>query len=146
MKSTEFGTPTPQPETAPNDKIVHWEEFRKKADDLRWQQFSVAEKFFDAFINLPVKIGLFVRQAFGEAYEMVVKKIDKRAGHVFQDKLSGDLYIDRVIAEDEIKYTERHGLGKKFQAKAARLSRQAFDECRDFSVLKRIGQLRPTPL
>ncbi len=124
------------------DKVVNFDEYRFKKQDLLWEQSTVAEKLFEAFVNFPHSMMLFVRRGFGEAYDFL-KKGKEPEGTMYTDFLSGDLYLDRASVKSDIDYGVKHGLGAKFQAKAARVAQQAFDECKDFSVLVKTGQLKP---
>jgi hypothetical protein len=136
-------------QTAFNDKaqkIVNWEELRHRRQDIFWQEMTLGEKLFEAFVDVPYKMGLFVRQALGEAYEMLKRKPgEPEPVRGYADTLSNDIYIPKATFDAETAYALKHGLNKKFQERAAKLSQKAFDECRDFSVLKKTGQLRPFP-
>ena len=130
--------------SAPDDqKIVNFDEYRKRIDDLRWTQMSVGEKMFDAFVNTPYNVVLYVRRGFAEGWQMMTKGPDPKNGNTYIDSLGGGVFLDRAAAEADNRYALKHGLSKKFQEKAVRLSREAFDACRDFSVIKKTGQLRP---
>ncbi len=125
-------------------KIVNFDEYRKRIDDLRWTQMSFGEKLFDAFVNTPYNMVLFVRRGISEGIQTIFKGNDPaETGASYVDRLNGDVYLDRAAAECDNRYALGHGLSKKFQEKAVRIARQAFDDCRDFSVLKRTGQLAP---
>lgn len=129
-------------------KIVNAQEWYNRRADLFWQELSVGEKLFQAFIDTPHKAYLFVRQGIEEAVDGVKRDWRKEAPapvRGYDDALSGDVYIPQSTIATENAYAQKHGLSKKFQEKAARISQRAFDECRDFSVLKKIGQLRPIP-
>lgn len=126
-----------------DDKIVNFDEYRKRIDDLRWTQMSVGEKIFDAFVNTPYNMALYVRRGLSESWQMMTKGPDPKGGTAYVDSLGGGIFLDRAAAEADNAYALKHGLSKKFQEKAVRLSREAFDACTDFSVIKKIGQLRP---
>jgi hypothetical protein len=127
----------------PDDKIVNFDEYRKRIDDLRWTQMSVGEKMFDAFVNTPYNMALYVRRGLAEGWQMMTKGPDPKNGRAYVDSLGGGIFLDRAAAEADNTYALKHGLSKKFQEKAVRLSREAFDACKDFSVIKKTGQLRP---
>ncbi|MDE1152754.1 MAG: hypothetical protein PW788_09480 [Micavibrio sp.] len=122
------------------NKVVNFDELREKKFDVMWKNFTVKEKLFDAFINTPYNMFLFVRRGMEEAYQTIRGREQDRGG-VYTDKISGDLFLDRASVDSDVQYALKHGLGKKFQEKAARLAYQAFDESRDFSVLVKSGQL-----
>jgi hypothetical protein len=125
------------------DKIVSFDEYRKRVDDLRWTQMGFGEKLFDAFVNTPYNMALYVRRGFAEGWQMITKGRDPQSGMAYVDRLGGGVFLDRAAAEADNLYALKHGLSKKFQEKAVRLSREAFDACADFSVIKKIGQLQP---
>jgi len=122
-------------------KIVNFDEMREKKFDIMWKNMTVGEKLFDAFINTPYNMFLFVRRGMEEAYAHIRGR-EQNTGSYYTDRLSGDLYLDRAMMEGDVAYAMKHGLNKKFQEKAAKLTHQAFDESRDFSVLVRSGQLK----
>lgn len=126
-----------------DDKIVSFDEYRKRVDDLRWTQMSFGEKLFDAFVNTPYNIALYVRRGCAESWQMITKGPDPQNGMAYVDRLGSGVYLDRAAAEADNAYALKHGLSKKFQEKAVRLSREAFDACADFSVIKKSGQLQP---
>lgn len=133
----------PQADAA-DSKIVNFDEYRKRIDDLRWTQMNIGEKLFDAFVNTPYNMFLYVRRGLSESARIIFKGPDAvDNGKAYVDRLGGGVYLDRAAAESDNRYALCHGLSKKFQEKAVRLARQAFDECTDFSVLKRTGQLAP---
>lgn len=126
-----------------SEKLVNFDEYYDRARDLRAKELSVGEKLFDAFVNTPYNMMLYVRRGISEAWQEIVtgKRGDDAA--VYLDRLNGDTYMNRAAVEADNAYALDHGLSAKFQAKAARIATKAFDECRDFSVLAKIGQLQP---
>lgn len=129
--------------TSATEKLVNFDEYYDRTRDLRAKEMSVGEKLFDAFVNTPYNMMLFVRRGVSEAWQELVKgKTDDKPA-VFIDRLNGGTYLNRAAVDADNAYAQGHGLSAKFQAKAARIATQAFDECRDFSVLARTGQLRP---
>lgn len=129
------------------DKVVNWDEYQKKKLDLEWEQFTWQEMLFQAFVDAPSRIGLWVGRAFGEAKDQVMRKPrDEDAGHSYYDSLQndvrGDIYFDRKNLESDLAFFQKHGLGKKFQEKSAAIARQAFDESRDFSTMVKTGQFK----
>ena len=130
------------PFNAAAEKVVNFDEYRFKKQDMLWDQSTLGERLFEAFVNFPHSMMLFVRRGFGEAYDFLKNKKEP-VGTMYTDTLSGDLYLDRTCVKSDIDYAVKHGLGAKFQAKAARVAQQAFDECRDFSMLVKTGQLKP---
>ncbi|MDP2205793.1 MAG: hypothetical protein Q8K65_05745 [Alphaproteobacteria bacterium] len=126
-----------------DDKIVNFDEYRKRIDDLRWTQMTAGERIFDAFVNTPYNMALYVRRGLSEGWQLMTKGPDPKNGTAYVDSLGGGIFLDRAAAEADNTYALKHGLSKKFQEKAVRLSREAFDACRDFSVIKKTGQLRP---
>lgn len=125
------------------EKLVNFDEYYDRARDLRAQELTIGEKLFDAFVNTPYNMMLYVRRGVSEAWQQIVKgKTDDNAA-VYIDRLNGDTYMNRAAIDADNNYALDHGLSAKFQAKAARIATKAFDECRDFSVLAKIGQLQP---
>ncbi|MBI1214849.1 MAG: hypothetical protein GC185_03405 [Alphaproteobacteria bacterium] len=136
------------------EKIVNWDEYRRNRDELYWKRMTWKEKLFEAFVDTPYSVYLFIRRGMGEAWEMAREANSRRESdgpapekepNAYEDFLSGDIYVPRHAFESDIAYALEHGLSKKFQQRAAAISREAFDKCRDFKVLKDIGQLRPFP-
>lgn len=129
------------------EKIVNWEEWRNRREELYWQQLGIGEKLFQAFVDTPHKMYHFVRQSLVEAAQEIKRNWGKDNTPApvrgYEDILSGDVYISRTSMEAETAYALKNGLSKKFQEKSANIARQAFEESRDFSVLKKNGQLRP---
>jgi len=124
-------------------KVVDFDELRERQFDLYWQQMSVKERLFDALVNTPWNMWLFVRRGFSEGIDMMRGRPEPDDGKFFYDRLNDrSLYIDRAKWESEVVYKTRHGLGGAFQQKAAKLSMQAFDDCRDYSMLVKSGQLK----
>lgn len=130
-------------ENGATEKLVNFDEYYDRARDLRAKEMGIAEKLFDAFVNTPYNMMLYVRRGVSEAWQQVVKGRTDDKTAVFIDRLNGGTYLNRAAVEADNDYALKHGLSAKFQAKAARLASQAFDECRDFSVLAKIGQLQP---
>jgi len=125
------------------DKVVNFDEVRERQFDLYFKNLSVKDQLFDAFINTPFNMWLFVRRGMREGMDLLLRRPEKDEGTFYYDRLDDrTLYMDRAKFESELFYKTRHGLGKKFQARAAALSLQAFDEARDFSVLVKTGQLK----
>lgn len=124
-------------------KVVNFDELRERQFDLYWKNMSVAERLFDAAVNTPWNMWLFVRRGFSEGMDMLRGRPAADDGTFFYDRLDDrNLFLDREKWESEVGYKTRHGLGQQFQQKAAKLSMQAFDDCRDFSMLVRAGQLK----
>lgn len=126
-------------------KVVDWDEFRIKKLDIEMKQFSLIDHLFEGFVDFPSKAFLWVRRSFGEAAaQMRGRPID--AGGLYFDMLNpstyGATYFDREALESDLAYFGRHGISGKFQEKSAAIARQAFDECRDFSILVQTGQLQ----
>lgn len=129
-------------EEAPQ-KIVKYDEYFDRMQDLRARSFRFTEGLFDAFVNTPYNMMLYVRRGLADGWRFMTNTQKDDQGTAYIDRLNGGLFIDRAAMESDNAYALRHGLSKRFQEKAARLSRQAFDECRDFSALRRSGQLEP---
>lgn len=133
-------TPSAEPCT---EKVVNWEKVHFKKYELQDQQFTLAEKLFDGLVNMPYNMFLFVRRSVSEAAASLFKKpSESRAGNAYECAFSGDVYLDKTCFQSDVDYALKHGLCKKFQEKAAKISQQAFDECKDFGVLVESGQLR----
>jgi hypothetical protein len=123
-------------------KIVSFDEYRRRSDDLHWAQMSFGEKLFDAFVNVPYNMILYVRRGFEESWQTIRGRAPE-SGTTYVDGIGGGVFLDRAAAEADHAYALQHGLSKKFQEKSVRLSREAFDACADFSVIKKSGQLQP---
>ena len=133
-------TPPAEPCT---EKVVNWENLHFKKYELQDKQFTIAEKLFDGLINMPYNMFLFVRRSVSEAISALRKKpSESRAGNAYECALSGEVYLDKTCFDSDVNYALKHGLCKKFQEKSARISQQAFNECKDFGVLVNSGQLR----
>lgn len=129
--------------TGATEKLVNFDEHYDRVRDLRAKELSVGEKLFDAFVNTPYNMMLYVRRGVGEAWQEMVKgKTDEKAA-AYIDRLNGGTYMNRAAVDADNRYALDHGLSATFQAKAARIATQAFDQCRDFSVLAKTGQLQP---
>ena len=127
----------------PYEKLVDWNEMRRREDDLIWQQTSFGEKMFTAFVAVPYNMFLYVRRGIGETIDFLKSGGPKEtAAAAYEDRLSDNIYINRAMVESDINYNKKHGLSKTFQEKAAKIKQQAFDESRDFGVLLQTGQLR----
>lgn len=129
------------------DKVVNWDEYKKKKLDLEWEQFTWKDHLFQVFVDAPSRVGLWVCRAFGEAKDAVMgKPRPEDAGHAYYNSLQsgypGDIYVDKKNLEADLAFFQKHGLGKKFQEKSAAIARQAFEESRDFSVLVKTGQFK----
>lgn len=129
---------------APAQKIVDWDEFRGKKLDIENKQLSIREMLFEGFVDAPYRALLWMRRGFGEAFDKVRGKPDpENTGDYYYNVLSHrEVYFDRAKMEDDLSYFRKHGVSAKFQEKSAAIARQAFDECRDFSVLVETGQLQ----
>lgn len=129
------------------EKLVELDELRKREWDLREKEFTFTEKLFEACVDFPHKVWLFLRRGIGEGFDLIRgRDTEDKNAHLFEDKLSDRLFINRAMLEDDVSYNLRHGLKHSFQAKAADLRRRAFDECQDFGFLihtKQLLQLRP---
>lgn len=133
-------TPPSEPCT---EKVVNWETMHFKKYELQDKQFTLAEKIFDGLINTPYNMFLFVRRSISEAVAGLLKKpSDSRVGNAYECAITGEVYLDKTCFQSDVTYALKHGLCKKFQEKAAKISHQAFDECKDFGVLVNSGQLR----
>jgi hypothetical protein len=125
-------------------KVVDWDEFRSKKLALENKQFTVGDMLFEGFVDAPYRGMLWVRRGFAEAFDAVRRRsTPNNAGSYYFNTLSGrETYFDREKLESDLVYFQRHGLGGRFQEKSAAIARQAFEECRDFSVLVETGQLQ----
>lgn len=121
-------------------KVVNWDEYQKKKLDLEWKEFTWPEKLFQAFVDAPSRMALWVGRAFGEAKDQVMRKPrPENAGHTYYDSLQnavrGDIYFDRDNLESDLTFFQKYGPGKAFQEKSANIARKAFEESQDFSFL-----------
>lgn len=128
------------------EKIVNTDEFQKIRDDLEWKQLNWKEKLFQAFVEQPYRAVLWVRRGFSEAYAQLTGK-EKEPGNYYLDKLEKSspraaTYMDRAMFEGDVAYFLKNGLSRTFQEKSANIAHEAFDKARDFSMLKRTGQLQ----
>ncbi len=126
-------------------KIVDWDEYKAKKTDIEMKQFTLADHLFEAFVDFPSKAFLWMRRGFGEAAAEIRGRPVEAGGYYFDtlnQSASSAVYFDRDALESDLAYFARHGISGKFQAKAAAISRQAFDACRDFSGLIETGQLQ----
>ncbi len=129
------------------EKIVNTDEYRRIREDLEWKQMNWKEKLFQAFVEQPYRATLWVRRGVSEAIDQIKGKPQVEGNYYF-DKLEansprGTTYMDRTTFEGDVAYFQQHGLSKSFQEKSARIATEAFDKARDFSVLKKTGQLQP---
>jgi hypothetical protein len=126
-------------------KIVDWDEYKAKKTAIEMKQFSLGDHLFEAFVDFPSKAFLWMRRGFGEAADQIRGRPAEASGYYYDtlnQSAHSTLYFDRDMLESDLAYFARHGISGKFQAKAAAISRQAFDECRDFSCLVEAGQLQ----
>lgn len=124
------------------EKLVEYNELRRREMDLRWDEMNLGEKLFEAFVDFPHKAYLFCQRSIGEAVDFLRRKepADKNAA-VYGDRFSDNVYLNRAMMESDNAYHLRHGLSHAFQEKAADIRRRAFDECRNFGILQKTGQL-----
>lgn len=125
-------------------KVVDWDEFHGKKLTLENKQLTIGEKLFEGFVEAPYRGFLWVRRGLSEAVDVMRRKPEpENIGNYYYDVLSHrETYFDRDKLEDDLKYFQRHGLSTKFQEKSSAIARQAFDECRDFSLLVETGQFQ----
>lgn len=132
------------------EKLVDYDELRQREWRLRDKEFTFTEKLFEAFVDFPHKAWLFVQRSLGEGFDLIRgRDTENKNAHLFEDKLSDRLFMNRCMMEDDLSYNLRHGLKHHFQEKAADLRRRAFDECQDYGFLihtKQLLQLRPASL
>lgn len=133
----------PHRKEATREKLVNYDELRRREMDLRWREMSLGEKLFESFVDFPHKVYLFVQRGIGETVDFLrgVALADEKAA-AYEDKLSDNIYLNRAMMESDNRYNLRHGLRHSFQEKAADMRRRAFDDCDDFGVLLQTGQLR----
>lgn len=132
----------PHAQAAKPEKLVDFDELRNREGRLREKEFNWTEKLFEAFVDFPHKVWLFVRRGVGEGIELLRgRDTEDKNAYVFEDKLSDRVFMNRTMMESDISYNLRHGLKHSFQQKAADMRRRAFDECRDFGFLRHTGQL-----
>src|SRR6218665_189557 len=109
------------------EKLVNFDEYYDRSRNLRAQELSAAEKLFDAFVNTPYNMMLYVRRGVSEAWQELTKgKTDDKTA-VYIDRLNGGTYLNRAAVDADNGYALAHGLSAKFQAKAARIATRAFD-------------------
>ncbi len=68
--------PGAAPDAAANsatEKLVNFDEYYNRSRDLRAKELSVGEKLFDAFVNTPYNMMLYVRRGVSEAWQELVK-------------------------------------------------------------------------
>jgi len=125
------------------EKLVDFNELRNRDWDLRWKEFSLQEKLFEAFVDLPHKMWLYVRRGVTEAVDFLRGRDneDKKAA-AYEDVLSGRVFLNHAMIESDLSYHLRHGIKQSFQEKAADTRRRAFEACKDYGVLHQTGQLR----
>ncbi len=127
-------------------KVVDWNEFTSKKIDLENKQFTWKDHLFAAFVDAPSKVYIWARRGFGEAVDQFRGKPAEKGDYYFdtlgKEQLRGKTYFDQDTLEGDLAYFAKHGLGAKFQEKAAAVARQAFEESKDFSVLVKTGQFQ----
>lgn len=129
------------------EKLVDFDELRDREWRMRDKEFSLTEKLFEAFVDFPHKAWLFLRRGVSEGIDLLCgRDTEDKNAHVFEDKLSDRVFMNRDMMESDLSYNLRHGLSQRFQEKAADVRRRAFDDCQDFGFLihtKQLLQLRP---
>jgi len=126
-------------------KIVDYDEFKERKIALENKQFTMGEMLFEGFVDGPTRMALWVGRGFGEAYQTIRGRKNEDDGSYYYDSLGGDhrkTYFDRGVLESDLAFFGKHGVGAAFQAKSARIARQAFEECKDYSCLVETGQFK----
>jgi hypothetical protein len=125
------------------EKLVDFDELRNRDWDLRWKEFTWQEKLFEAFVDLPHKMWLFVRRGVTEAVDFLRgRDSEDQKAAAYEDVLSKRVFLNRAMLESDLSYQLRHGIKQSFQEKAADIRRRAFAGCKDYGVLQQTGQLR----
>jgi hypothetical protein len=125
-------------------KIVDYDEYKRRRTELENKQFSVGEMLFEGFVDAPTRIALWVGRSFAEGYN-AMRGRKREAGSFYYDRFGGDhrkTYFDRDVLESDLAFFGKHGVGAAFQQKSARIARQAFEECKDYSCLVESGQFK----
>ncbi|MEZ0261560.1 MAG: hypothetical protein ACAH80_11160 [Alphaproteobacteria bacterium] len=126
-------------------KIVDYDEYKRRRTELENKQFSVGEVLFEAFVDMPSRAALWVGRGFAESYQAIRGRKNADEGGYYYDSFGGDhrkTYFDRGVLESDLAFFGKHGVGTAFQQKSARIARQAFDECQDYSCLVETGQFK----
>lgn len=124
-------------------KIVSEDEFRRKRFLLEQKEMTWKELLFQPLADL-YSIPLWIGRAFTDTVNYWRGKEQPPEGYYYDrldNRQHAPTYMDRETLESDLQFMEKKGLGKAFQAKSAAIARKAFDQSRDFSVLRETGQL-----
>lgn len=125
-------------------KIVDYDEYKRRKTELENKQFSVGELLFEGFVDAPTRAALWIGRGFAEGFDAMRGK-KREEGSYYYNSFGGDhrkTYFDRDVLESDLAFFGKHGVSADFQAKSARIARQAFEECQDFSPLVETGQFK----